>query len=143
LTATFSALTHTLTIVGDANDNDVTVKGDFLDQTHFILNSSGNINGEPPPYSTPSGVKTLVFKMLDGNDTVTFDPTVPIFVHGSVSINGGAGGNKGAATHLTVGKNLSVTKAAQTTRLHSVLLIDFSARGGLHGQELRGGFYPP
>src|SRR5262249_60198452 len=115
LTATFSALTHTLTIVGDANDNDVTVKGDFLDQTHFILNSSGNINGEPPPYSTPSGVKTLVFKMLDGNDTVTFDPTVPIFVHGSVSINGEARGTNVAATTPPPPKNPVIRTRRETT----------------------------
>src|SRR5262249_47260678 len=131
LTVTFSALTHTLTIVGDANDNDVTVTGDQLSQTHFILNSSGNINGEPPPYSSPTGVKNFVFKMLDGNDTVTFDPTVPIFVQGSGSIDGGAGVNTVTATKLTVGKNLSVTNAAQTTGSDYVTLIDFSAGGNV------------
>jgi hypothetical protein len=131
LTVTFSPLTHTLTIVGDANDNDVTVKGDPADQTHFILNSSGNINGQPSPFSTQSGVKNLVFKMLDGNDTVTFDPTVPIFLHGSASIDGGTGVNSVAATHLTVIKYLSVTNAAQTTGLDSVVLIDFSAGGSV------------
>jgi hypothetical protein len=131
LTVTFSALTHTLTVVGDANDNDVTVTGDSLSQTHFILNSSGNINGEPPPYSSPTGVKNLVFKMLDGNDTVTFDPTVPIFVRGSVLINGGAGVNTVLATHLTVGKSLSVTNAAQTTGTDTVTLTDFSAGGSV------------
>src|SRR5262245_43020070 len=131
LTVTFSPVTHTLTIVGDANDNDVTVKGDPFDLTHLILNSSGNIDGVPPPFSTQSGVKNLVFKMLDGNDTVTFDPTVPIFVHGSVSIDGGTGVNSVAATHLSVVKNLSVTNAAQTTGVDSVVLIDFSAGGSV------------
>jgi len=135
LTVTFSALTHTLTVVGDANDNDVTVTGDPFSQTHFILNSSGNINGEPPPYSSPTGVKNLVFKMLDGNDTITFDaadPTKPpIIVQGSVSINGGAGVNTVAATRLTVGKSLSVSNAAQTTGSDTVTLHDFSAGGSV------------
>jgi hypothetical protein len=142
LIVTFSPVTHTLTIVGDANNNDVTVTGDFLDQTHFILNSSNSsINGEPPPYSTPSGVKNLVFKMLDGNDSVTFDPKVPIFLRGSVSIDGGAGVNSVAATHLTVGKNLSVTNAAQTTGLDSVGLIDFSAGGSVQVKNAGGDSY--
>jgi hypothetical protein len=142
LTVTFSPVTHTLTVVGDANDNDVTVAGDFLDPTHFVLNSSNStINGEPPPYSTPSGVRSLVFKMLDGNDSVTFDPTVPIFVRGSVSIDGGAGVNSVAATHLTVGKNLSVTNAAQTTGLDSVVLIDFSAGGSVQVKNAGGDSY--
>jgi hypothetical protein len=131
LTVTFSALTHTLTIVGDANNNDVTVKGDPLDLNHLILNSSGNINGQPSPFSTQSGIKNLVFKLLDGNDTVTFDPNVPIFLPGSVSIDGGAGVNSVAATKLTVGRNLSVTNAAQTAGLDSVVLIDFSAGGSV------------
>jgi len=131
LTVTFSPLTHTLTIVGDANDNDVTVKVDPFDLTHFTLNSSDNINGQPSPFSTQSGINNFAFKMLDGNDTVTFDPKVPIFLKGSVSINGGTGVNKVAATHLTVGKNLSVTNAAQTAGLDSVVLIDFSAGGNV------------
>jgi hypothetical protein len=130
LTVTFSALTHTLTVVGDANDNNVTVTGDSLSQSHFILNSSSSsINGEPPPYSSPGGVKNLVFKMLDGNDTITFDPTVPIFVQGSMSIDGGTGANTVAATHLMVGKNLSVTNAGQATGTSGVFLTDFSAGG--------------
>lgn len=141
LTVTFSALTHTLTVVGDANDNDVTITGDQLDRTHFILNSSGNINGQPPPYSSPSGVKNLVFKVLDGNDSITFDPTVPIFLQGSVSINGGAGVNTVLATKLTVGKNLSVTNAAQTTGSDSVTLHDFSAGGSVFVRNAGGDSY--
>src|SRR5262249_42764599 len=73
LTATFSPLTHTLPVVGDATNNDVTVKADPADTTHFTLTSSGTINGQPSPYSTPVGVKNLVFRMLDGDDSVTFD----------------------------------------------------------------------
>jgi hypothetical protein len=139
LTVTFSPVTHTLTVVGDANDNNVTVTGDFLDQTHFILTSSNSsINSEPPPYSTPSGVKNLVFKMLDGNDSVEFDPKVPIFLRGGVSIDGGAGVNSVAATYLTVGKNLSVTNAAQATGLDSVVLIDFSAGGSVQVKNAGG-----
>jgi hypothetical protein len=131
LTVTFSALTHTLTVVGDANDNDVTVTGDATSQTRFSLASTGTINGQPSPFSTPDGVKNLVFKMLDGNDTVTFDNTVPIFVQGSVSINGGAGVNSVTASHLTVGKNLSVTNAAQSTGTDSVNLTDYSSGGNV------------
>lgn len=145
LTVTFSALTHTLTIVGDANDNDVTVTGDPFSQTHFILNSSGTINSEPPPYSSPSGVKNLVFKMLDGNDSVTFDASdpskPPIIVQGSVSINGGAGVNTVLATRLTVGRSLSVTNAAQTTGTDYVTLHDFSAGGSVLVKNAGGDSY--
>jgi hypothetical protein len=131
LTVSFSPLTHTLTVVGDANDNDVTVTGDATSQTHFALTSTGTINGQPSPFSTPAGVKNLVFKMGDGSDTVTLDPTVPITVQGSVSINGGAGVNLVTATRLTVGQNLSVTNAAQTTDFDTVQLIDLSAGGSV------------
>jgi hypothetical protein len=142
LTVTFSPVSHTLSIVGDANDNDVTVTGDPLDQTHFILSSSNStINGEPPLYSSPTGVKNLVFKMLDGNDTVTFDPTVPIFVQGSVSIDGGTGVNSVKATHLTLGKSLSVTNAPQTIAANLIILIDFSAGGSVLVKNADGNSY--
>jgi hypothetical protein len=129
LTVSFAA--GTLTIIGDANDNAVTVKGDLASPTHFTLASAGTINGQPSPFSTPAGVKNLVFKMGDGNDSVTFDPIVPITVQGSVSINGGSGVNTVTATQLTVGKNLSVTNAVQTTGSDHVFLLDFSAGGNV------------
>jgi hypothetical protein len=131
LTVGFSAVTHTLTIVGDANADDVTVKGDAASQTHFTLTSSGNINGQPSPFSTPAGVKNLVFKLLGGNASITFDPTVPITVQGSVTFTGGTGVNSVTANQLTVGKNLSVTNAAHTTGIDKVWLFDFSAGGNV------------
>jgi hypothetical protein len=129
LSVSFAA--GTLTIVGDANDNDVTVKGDANSQTHFTLTSTGTINGQPSPFSTPAGVKNLVFKMGDGNDTVSFDPTVPITVQGSVSVNGGTGVNTVTASQLTVGKNLSVANSAQSAGTDLVVLYDLSAGGNV------------
>jgi hypothetical protein len=131
LTVTFSAVTHTLTVVGDANADDVTVVGDAASPTHFTLKSSGTINGLPSPFSTPAGVKNLAFKMLGGDATVTFDPTVPITVQGNVTFTGGTGANFVTATDLTVDRNLSVTNAAHAGGADFVQLIDFSAGGNV------------
>jgi len=131
LTVSYSAVTHTLTVVGDAGADDVTVRGDPDSQTHFTLTSSGTINGQPSPFSTPAGVKNLVFKMLGGNASVAFDPFVPIIVQGSVTFTGGTGANTVTATDLSVGKNLSVTNAAHAAGSSFVLLGNFSAGGSV------------
>jgi hypothetical protein len=130
LTVTFSAVTHTLTVVGDANADNVTVKGDAISQTNFLLTSSGTINGLASPFPTPTGVKNLVFKMLGGVASVTFDPTIPITVQGSVTFNGGTGQNSVTATQLTVGKNLSITNKASVVD-DLVTLTNFSAGGNV------------
>jgi hypothetical protein len=130
LTVSFSAVTHTLTVVGDANADEVTVQGDKTSQTHFMLTSSGTINGQPSPFSTPTGVKNMAFKMLGGNAFVFFDPTVPVTVQGSVMFAGGSGQNTVDAAQLTVGKNLSVTNAAHNSS-DTVELNDFSAGGNV------------
>jgi hypothetical protein len=111
LTVTFAA--GTLTVVGDAGDNDVTVKADPADTTHFTLTSTGTVNGQGSAYSSPAGVKNFTFKMLGGSDTVTFDNTNgPFAIAGNVSIDGGSGSNTVNATGLTVEGNLTVTNRA-------------------------------
>jgi hypothetical protein len=131
LTVTFSAVTHTLTIIGDANADDVAVVGVAASPTQYIIDASGTINGLPQAFTSPTGVKNLAFKMLGGNASVTFDPSVPITVQGNVTFTGGTGANTVTATHLTVGKNLSVTNAAQFAGTDIVQLIDFSAGGSV------------
>jgi hypothetical protein len=131
LTVTFSALTHTLTVVGDAGNNEVTVQADPADHTHFTLTSSGTINGQPSPYSTPAGVRNLAFRMLDGDDTVLFDGTNPITVEGGVTINNGNGANTVAAGDLTVTRNLSVTNGTATAGPIRTLLTNLSVGGNV------------
>lgn len=132
LTVTFSALTHTLTVVGDATNNDVTVRGDPADHTHFTLTSSGTINGQPSPFSTPAGVRNLAFKMLDGNDSVTFDNAPgPVTVEGSVTVNGGDGTNTVSGTDLTVTRNLSVANGTATAGTIQTTFINLSVGGNM------------
>lgn len=140
LTVTFSALTHTLTVVGDANGDDVTVEAVPADHTQFTLTStSDTFNNHASPYTSPTGVKNFVFKMGAGSDTISFDKTSgPITVEGSVTINGGNGANSVSATDLTVGKNLSVANSAHATG-NVVYLTDFSAGGSVTVKNAGGG----
>jgi hypothetical protein len=129
LTVTFAA--GTLTVVGDATANDVTVAGDNASPTYFTLASGGTINNQPSPFSTPAGVKNLVFKMLAGDDSVTFDNTVAISVQGNVSIDGGDGANSVTATDLTVAKNLSIANGTAAAGNNSTNLINLSVGGNV------------
>lgn len=139
LTVAFSPLTHTLTVVGDADANDVTVRADPADPTHFALTSTGTINGQAGPYSSSSGVRNLAFKMLAGDDTVTFDTAVPIHVTGSLSVDGGDGANTVSATDLTVDRNLSITNGAHRGVVAFTLLANLSVGGSVSIRSAAGG----
>jgi hypothetical protein len=130
LTATFAA--GTLTVVGDANANSVIVAADGVDATKFTLTTGGDtINGQAAAFTSPTGVKNLVFQMLGGDDTVTFDNTVPAAVKGSVTVNGGDGANMLFANDLTVGKNLSVTNGTADTGTIETFLTDTAVGGNV------------
>src|SRR5262249_40557481 len=73
LTVTFSALTQTLTIVGDSQANNLSVEQDGSDPTRFSLISiADSINGGSPdsPFETPSGVENIAIMLLGGDDSV-------------------------------------------------------------------------
>ncbi|MBO0699491.1 MAG: hypothetical protein J2P46_13935 [Zavarzinella sp.] len=116
LTVTFSALTHTLTIVGDSSNNALTVQGDAADPTRFHLSSTTDtFNHSPGPLDTPGGVRNIAVWLLDGDDHVTFDNAVPIDLRGSLSVNGGNGANSVVTTDLKVEKNFSITNGTNAS----------------------------
>jgi hypothetical protein len=138
LTATFNPMTHTLTVVGDAADNAVTVHGDMNDATHFTLvSATDTINGAAMTYDSPTGVKNLVFKMGDGSDSVTLDNGDVIRAQGNVTIDGGDGTNTVVANFLTVVKNLSITNGRNAAGTNVVNLNDLSVGGNV---TIRNGF---
>ena len=84
---------NTLTIKG-ATDNKLTIEGNASDATQFTIASSGSdtFNGNPSPYSSPSGVHNMTFTLTGDTDEVDFDDAVRnIVLEGSLSINTGAG----------------------------------------------------
>jgi hypothetical protein len=132
LTASFSPVTHTLTVLGDAQDNAVTIKGDAGDRTHFTLSSStGTINNSHAAFSSPSGVKNLAIQLLDGTDSVIFDNTVHIDLLGTLAINGGNGANSVAGSDLTVEKSVVITNGTNTTGTDQFELNNLSIKGSL------------
>lgn len=129
LTATFSG--STLTVIGDNNDNDVTFQGDAGDKTHFTLISSGTINNLPSPFDSPSGVKNIVVKMLDGVDVVVFGNAVAIDLLGNLKIDGGNGANSLSTNSLTVEKNFSITNGTNSTGTDTSSLVNLIVGGSL------------
>jgi hypothetical protein len=140
LTVTFAG--GTLTVVGDAATGDnVTVEADRASLTHFTLTSTADtFNNQPSPFSTPAGVKSFVFKMGSGADSIDFDnASGPIAVQGNVTINGGDGNNSVASTDLTVDKNLSITNGTATTGDVSVIRMTNVSVGGNVTMKSTGG----
>jgi hypothetical protein len=119
VTASFSALTGTLTITGDAFGNAVDIS-----QTSF---KSFNVTGTATtitkgaatfPAGTPvnfANVTNIVMNMGYGNDTVTFglQTAGPILIAGNLTINGSTGNNTVETAiipnSLTVIGNMSIT----------------------------------
>jgi len=109
LTATYSALTRTLTVVGTDAANELTIQGDAADTTHFTVTSaSDSINGADGPFDAPHGVEAIVVRMLGGDDTVTFGNADPVRLRRGLTVDGGDGTNVLSAADLTVGGNLTV-----------------------------------
>ena len=132
LTTTYSAVTRTLTVTGDAANNAVTVEADANDVTHFILSSgTDTFNGAPGPFAGPSGVRNLVFKMLAGDDSVTLSPAVPIRLAGSLTIDGGGGANTVDAAELTVAGGLTIRNGTNSAGQDTTRLINLNVGGGL------------
>jgi hypothetical protein len=128
----FSGLTHTLTIVGDNQNNSLTVQGVAADVTKFILSSpTDTFNQLAGPFTSPSGVRNIAIRMLAGDDSVTFGNTVPIDLKGNLSINGGDGANSVTATDLTVEKNFSITNGKNTSGTDDTTLTNLSVGGSL------------
>jgi len=113
---------HTLTVHGETA-NGLTVEGNVGDATQFTIASSGSdtFNGNPSPYSSPSGVQNITFDLTGGGENVDFDDAVrAIDLEGNLTINTGTGANTVEATDLTVTKNLAVTNGPNTATTSNI-----------------------
>jgi|SRR5262245_11806200 len=131
-TVSFSALAHTLTITGDSLNNNLKITGVGGDATKFSLSSATDtFNSLPGPLVTPSGVKNISIKLLDGDDAVTFANTVPVKLQGNLSIQGGPGANNVTSMDLTVQKNFSITNGSNSTGSDANTLENLNVGGAL------------
>jgi hypothetical protein len=132
LTVTFAAASHTLTVVGDAADNNVTVERDAVNPTRFILSSSvDTFNGPTAHTFAQIGVRSIAIRLLDGDDAVGFPGGVPVHLAGSLSVDGGDGANSLAAQNVTVAKGLTVRNGTHTTGITDTTLTNLSVGAGL------------
>jgi large repetitive protein len=129
LTATFSALTHTLTVVGGGDADTVSVRAGADSPDHLIIDAGGGgtVNGLPVGFSA-TGVRNLTVRLGGGSDAVAFDPAHPVRLPGSLVVAGGDGDNTLTAAGLTLGGGLSVTNGAGFDR---TTLTDLNIGGGL------------
>ena len=115
LSVTFA--NHTLTVSGDTGPA-VGIEANPSDFTQFALTGSDTFNGLAAPYSTPSGVENMVFKLSGTDETVDFlNTTGDIDLLGSLTVEGGKGSNNFFETDMTVGKNLTITNGPNATGL--------------------------
>jgi hypothetical protein len=133
ISTSFSSSTHTLTITGDAQANQLTIQAVSGDSTKFALSSTSDMfNGISGPFSSPTGVQNITLKMLGGTDTVKFDGTViPIDITGNLSVDGGDDANSLTATNLTVEKAISVTNGASSTGTDVTNLTNLTVGGAV------------
>jgi hypothetical protein len=131
-TVTFANASHTLTILGDSANNNLTIEGTATSITKFTLSSATDtFNGQASPYVSPIGVKNITVSMLGGDDSVILDNTVPITVDGNLSINGGDGANSVTATDLTVENNFSITNGIDKSGAAITQLTNLNVYGSL------------
>jgi hypothetical protein len=133
LTVTFSSLSHTLTVVGDSLNNDLKFQATPGDPTKFQLSSaSDTLNHLAGPFVSPSGVKNITVRLLDGDDSVTFLNTGgPIDLQGNLSINGANGANRVTSTDLKVEKAFSITNGTNTAGSDVNSLANLTVGGSL------------
>jgi hypothetical protein len=142
---TFSPLSHTLTVVGDADANDLRVQPEAPDPagftTQFLLASdSDTFNGRAGPFLTPVGVRNIAIRLLGGDDTVYFDiTTMTIHLAGNLSIYGGDGANRVSTawaiptppTDLKVDGTVSITNGTTAAGQAQTHLINLSVGGNV------------
>jgi hypothetical protein len=128
LTVGVDSTTQTLNIVGDNENNDLTIRAVFGVPTSFTLSSKNDqIKGGP----LVSGVKNIPISMRDGDDSVTFDKAVFIDLMGNLSVNGGNGANTIDASGMEVAKNVSITNGANASGVDHVSLFDMHIDGSV------------
>lgn len=135
LTVTFAAATGTLTVVGDAANNDLAVNVIADALTSYILSStSDSFNNVAGPFGTPNGVRNISIRMLGGDDRVSFHSPGPLLLDGNLTINGGDGANTVTATDLTdlfLEKNLTITNGTNAAGADSTTLDNLTVRGSV------------
>lgn len=138
LTVTYAAASHTLTVIGDNNANDLTIQGDRNDSTHFTLTSAGTINNGPQTFVTPSGVQNMTIRLLDGDDKLTFGNLYPTHLNGGLKIDGGDGANTISGIGMFVENDLAIRNG---TGVENISFTDLSVAGSLTVRNRDGGGY--
>lgn len=95
----------TWTLVGDELNNAVTVNVNGGPGNFGLTGANTSLEGD----TVVEGVRNIVFKMADGNDTVTFNNSgVPAELAGNLSFQGGDGNNTLSLADMDIGGNLAV-----------------------------------
>jgi hypothetical protein len=133
LTATFDALTHTLTVDGDGDNNQLQIRAVAADATQFLLSSpTDTINTVAADFLTPTGVKNITVRMFTGNDSTTIsNASGPVTVKQNLTIHGGKGANSVSATDLSVGGNLNLLNGTNTTSADNMNIFNLKVGGSL------------
>ncbi|MEA3189078.1 MAG: hypothetical protein QOD99_2908 [Chthoniobacter sp.] len=129
---------HLLKIVADNDNNSITIDGSATDTMQFQVSSgSDTLNHLNAPFIA-TGITDISVKLLGGKDDITFTDTNPIFLHGSLTINGGTGDNTVNTASLLVGKNLTIhnglgkdTNSLNDLNVHGSVLINDGSGGSV------------
>jgi hypothetical protein len=138
LTVTYAAASRTLTVGGDAGNNDLAVHQQ-PDSSFILSSATDSINNNNGPYFPPGTVRNITVRMLGGDDHVTLDSQDqgldgPFLLAGNLSVNGGDGANTLTATALSmlfVGGNLTVTNGTNAAGADTTVLADVNVRGSV------------
>jgi large repetitive protein len=144
LTVTFSPVTHTLTVVGDAAANNVDIDGGLTDPTQVTVSSpTDTINGSGAAFAVRAEVYNVDVRLGAGNDRVRLGgipalPTLPLQLVGHLTINGGDGDNTVIGVGLGADRGVTITNGVgyDWTELANV-----SIRGSLTVRNGAGGSY--
>ncbi len=129
-----TVVAHTLFVTGSADADSLIIDAVAGDATKFVLTPGGvggTVNGGAN-FTTSTGVTDIVIKLLDGDDSLTFNNAVGgIYVKGSVFVDGGNGANALDARDLTVEKNFTIKNGKNPIGTDTTNLVNTSVLGAL------------
>jgi hypothetical protein len=140
LTFTYAATTHSLTVVGDSANHQLSIDGPsgggalvLSSTTDAFRGSDGMVQVSPMLF--PSLVDNLTVKFLGGDDAVTIGANTPFRLAGSLTISGGDGNNRLTVNSLEINGNLTVANGAGT---HSTRMTYLDIGGSLSVTNVAG-----